>query len=247
MHFQNKKQKNLTGSYRIFQILQDLWMKQYQGNSEPEAHQPSTTFITSTTEQSKVPKTHETANTGTATYIDNMSQNPTPCRTMPTPKTSACGTIPPPEVNTKVNTSNSTIRPTSGTHQNYSHSRPPTCCMHVHQQPSQTCRPGEPLSLREVKHPHKGMTSMNRSPSTEQQVLSQFSGYSEETGHFTRDLCKPHLKSGFQLTKHAPKKQEVHTCTNCEHSYRMEHAEHFSAPMEMCMDDNLTHTTERIQ
>ena len=77
--------------------------------------------------------------------------------------------------------------------------------------------------------------------------MSQFSGYSEEIEHFTRDLCKPHLKSCLQLTKHAPKKQEVNTRTNCEHSYRMEHAEHFSAPMEMCMDDHLTQTTERIQ
>ena len=119
--------------------------------------------------------------------------------------------------------------------------------MHLHQQLSQTYRPGEPLSLREVKHPHKGMISVSRSPSTEQEVLSQFSGYSEETGHFTRDLCTTQLKSGFQSTKHAPKKQEVNTCTNCEPSYRMGHAEHFSAPMEMCMDDHLTQTTERIQ
>ena len=230
-----------TGISNVFQILQDLRMKQYQGNSEPRAHRPSTTFKTSTTKQPKASKTHKTAsqNTGTA----NMSQNLTPCRTMPPPKTGACGTMPPPEANTKANASHSTIRPASGTHQFYSHSEPSTFCMHVHQQPSQTCRPGEPLSLREVKHPHKGKTSMSRSPSTEQGVLSQFSGYSEETGHFTRDPCKPHLKSCLQSTKHAPKKQEVNTCTNCEHSCSMEHAEHFSAPMEMCMDDHLTQTT----
>ena len=233
-----------TGISNVFQVLQDLRMKQYQGNSELEAHKPSTTLATSTTEQPKVSKTHETAsqNTGTA----NMSQNLTPCRTMPPPKASACGTMPPPEANTKANTSHSTIQPASGTHQLTSH-LPPTCCMHVHQQPSQTCRPGEPLSLREVKHPHKGTTSVSRSPSTEQEVLSQFSGYSGEIEHFTRDPCKPHLKSCLQSTKHASKKQEVNTCTNCEHLYRMEHAEHFSAPMEMCMDDHLTQTTERIQ
>ena len=186
---------------------------------------------------------------GTATYIDNMSQNLTPCRTMPPPKTNACGTMPTPKTktNAKANTSHSTIRPASGTHQFTSHSGPPTCCMHVHQQQSQTCRPGEPLSLREIKHPHKGMTSVSRSPSIEQGVLSQFSGYSEETGHFTRDPCKPHLKSDLQLTKHAPKKQEVNTHTDCEHSYGMEHAEHFSASMEMYMDDHLTQITERIQ
>ena len=213
-----------TGISNVFQVLQDLRMKQYQGNSELEAHKPSTTLATSTTEQPKVSKTHETAsqNTGMA----NMSQNLTPCRTMPPPKTSACGTMPTPKANTKANTTHSTIQPASGTHQFHSHSGPPTCCMHVHQQLSQTCRPGEPLSLREVKHPHKGTTSVSRSLSTEQGVLSQFSGYSEEIEHFTRDLCKPHLKSCLQSTKHAFKKQKVNTHTDCEHSYRMEHAEH---------------------
>ena len=99
-----------TGTSNVFQVLQDLRMKQYQGNSESKAQRPSTTFMTSTTEQPKASKTHETAsqNTGTATYIDNMSQNLTPCRTMPPPKASACGTMPPPEVNTKANTSHST-------------------------------------------------------------------------------------------------------------------------------------------
>ena len=119
--------------------------------------------------------------------------------------------------------------------------------MHVHQQQSQTCRPGELLALREVKHPQKGRTSVSRSPSTEQEVLSQFSSYSEEIGHFTRDPCKPHLKSCLQSTIHASKKQEVNTHTDWVHSYRMGHAEHFPAPMEMCMDDHHTQTTERTQ
>ena len=226
-----------TGTSNVFQVLQDLRMKQYQGNSEPKAHRPSATCTTSTTEQPKVSKTHETAsqNMGTATYIDNMSQNLTPYRTMPPPKT-----------RTKAN-SHSTRRPASGTHQFHSHSGPPTCCMHVHQQQSQTCKMGKPPALREVKHPHRDRTSVSRPPSTEQEVLSQFFSYSEEIEHFTRDPCKPHLKSCLQSTKQAFKKQEVNTHTDCEHSYRMEHAEHFPAPMEMCMDDHLTQTTERIQ
>ena len=179
--------------------------------------------------------------------IDNMStsKNLIPCKTMQPLKTSAYGTMPTPEF--EVNTTHSTIRPASRTHQVYSHSEPPTCCMHVHQQPSQTCRLGEPLSLREVKHPHRGMTSMNRSPLTEQGVLPQLSGYNEETGHSTRDLCTSQLKSSFQLTIHAPNNQVVNTCINCEHSNRMEHAKHFSTPMEMCMDDHLTQNTGRMQ
>ena len=44
--------------------------------------------MTGTTKQPKVLKTHETASqkAGTAIYIANMSQTPTPCRTMPPPK-----------------------------------------------------------------------------------------------------------------------------------------------------------------
>ena len=106
--------------------------------------------------------------------------------------------------------------------------------MHVHQQQSQTYKMGKLPALREVKHPHRDRTSVSRSPSTEQEVLSQFSGYSEEIEHFTRDPCKSHLKSCIQSTKHALKKQEVNTCTNCEHSHRH-------------MDDHLTQNTGRMQ
>ena len=147
-----------TDTSNVFQILQDLRIKQYQGKSESKTHGPSTTFMTSTTRQPKVSKTHKTASqkAGTAIYIDNMSQIQTPYRTMPPPKT-----------RTKANTSHSTRRPASGTHQFHSHSGPPTCCMHVHQQQSQTCKMGKLPALREVKHPHRDRTSVSRPPSTE--------------------------------------------------------------------------------
>ena len=221
-----------TGASNVFQVLQDLQMKQYQGNSEPKAHQPSTTFMTSTIKP-KTPKSCETASqkAGTAMYIDNTSQIQTSFRTIPPPKTSARGTIPTPEF--KANTPHSTRQPASRTHQLHSHSEPQTC-MHVHQQQSQTYKTGEPPALREVKHPHRDRTSVSRSPLTEQEVLSQFSGYSEEIELFTRDPSKSHLKSCLQSTEHAPKKQEVNTCTDCEHSYR-------------CMDDHLIQNTGRMQ
>ena len=65
-----------TGTSNVFQILQDLRLKQYQGNSEPKAYRPSTTFMTGTAKQLKVSMTHGTASqkAGTAIYIDNMSQ-----------------------------------------------------------------------------------------------------------------------------------------------------------------------------
>ena len=179
-----------TGTSNVFQVLQDLRMKQYQGNSEPKAHRPNTTFTTSTTRQPKAsntPKSCKTASqkAGTTTYIDNTSPIQTSFRTIPTPE---------------LDTSHSTRRPASRKHQPHSHSEPKTCCMHVHQQQSQTCKTGELPALREVKHPHRDRTSVSRSPLTEQGVLSQFSGFSEEIEHFTRDPCTTPLKSCSQST-----------------------------------------------
>ena len=168
--------------------------------------------------------------TNTASHIGHTSKNLSPYKTIRPPRISTFGTIPTP----RVNTTHSTTQPASRTHQVYSHGEHPTCYTHVHQQPSQTYRPGEPLSLREVKHPHTGMTYMNSSPSTEQAVLSQFSGNSEETGLSTRDLYTSQLKSSFPPAIHVPNNQMVHTCINCEHSHGH-------------VDDHITQDTGRMQ
>ena len=91
--------------------------------------------------------------------------------------------------------------------------------MHTHQQQSKTYRMEELPALEEVKHPHRDRTSVSRSPSTEQEVLSQSSGFSEEIEHFTRDPYTTHLKSCTQSTDYAFKGQEVHTYIDCEHSH----------------------------
>ena len=90
--------------------------------------------------------------------------------------------------------------------------------MHAHRQQSKTYRMEELPALEEVMHPHRDRTSVSRSPSTEQEVLSQLSGFSEEIEHFTRDPYTTHLKSCTQSTDYAFRGQEVHTCINCEHS-----------------------------
>ena len=195
-----------TGTSNVFQVLQDLRMQQYQGNSEPRMHRPGTTVTTTTTRQLKASKTlksYETASqkAGTTTYTDNMSPIQTSFRTIATP-----------ELNTAYR------RPASRIHQPHSHSELQACCMHVHQQQSKTYKMKEPPALEEVKHPHRNRTSVSRSPLTEQEVLSQFSGFSEEIEHFTRDPYTTHLKSCTQSTDYAFKGQEVHTCINCEHS-----------------------------
>ena len=207
-----------TGTSNVFQVLQDLRMQQYQGNSEPRTHRPGTTATTTTTKQlkaSETPKSYETASqkAGTATYTGSMSPIRTSFRTMPPPKPSAYRTIPTPELNTVYR------RPASRIHQPHSHSELQACCMHVHQQQSKTYRMEEPPALKEVKHPHRDRTSVSRSPSTEQEVLSQFSGFPEEIEHFTRDPYTNHLRSCTQSTDYASKGQEVHTCIDCEHSH----------------------------
>ena len=205
-----------TGTSNVLQVLQDLRMQQYQGNSEPRTHRPGTTVTTTTTKQlkaSETPKSYETASqkAGTATHTGSISPIQTSFRTMPPPKPSAYRTIPTPELNTVYR------RPASRIHQPHSHSEL-ACCMHVHRQQSKTYRMEEPPALEEVKHPHRDRTSVSRSPSTEQKVLSQFSGFPEEIEHFTRDPYTTHLRSCTQSTDYAFKGQEVHTCINCEHS-----------------------------
>ena len=207
-----------TGTSNVFQVLQDLRMQQYQGNSEPRTHRPGTTVTTTTTRQleaSETPKSYETASqkAGTATHTGSMSPIQTSFRTMPPPKPSAYGTIPTPELNTAYR------RPASRIHQPHSHSELQACCMHVHRQQSKTYRMEEPPALKEVKYPHRDRTSVSRSPSTEQEVLSQFSGFPEEIEHFTRDPYTTHLRSCIQSTGYAPKIHEVNTCIDCEHSH----------------------------
>ena len=205
-----------TGTSNVLQVLQDLWMQQYHGNSEPRTHRPGTTVTTTTTKQlkaSETPKSYETASQKAGTYTDNMSPIQTSFRTMPPPKASAYGTIPTPELNTAYR------RPASRIHQPHSHSELQACCMHVHQQQSKTYRMEEPPALKEVKYPHRDRTSVSRSPSTEQEVLSQFSGFPEEIEHFTRDPYTTHLRSCIQSTGYAPKIHEVNTCIDCEHSH----------------------------
>ena len=157
---------------------------------------------------SETPKSYETASqkAGTATHTGNMSPIRTSC-----PKPSAYRTIPTPELNTVYR------RPASRIHQPHSHSEL-ACCMHVHRQQSKTYRMEEPPALKEVKHPHRDRTSVSRSPSTEQEVLSQFSGFPEEIEHFTRDPYTNHLRSCTQSTDYAGKQflqgKEKSTCTD---------------------------------
>ena len=187
-------------SSNVFQILQDLWLKQYQetssDSSKSRTSQTSTTDMTCTTAQLTPLMTYgytpANQNTGMATPNTSMSESLTSSRT----------TLP-------AKTTPSTRQPTTIIPQNTSHNGLSQCCMHVHQPTSQVCK-GELLALRKVKHPHNGKTSVTRFPLTKQEILSQYSGCFEGIGCFQGDPYKFHLKPDHKPARHAPRKVPVH-------------------------------------
>ena len=188
-------------SSNVFQILQDLWLKQYQetssDSSKSRTSQTSTTEMTCTTAQLTPLMSYGYApanqNTGMATPNTSMSESSTSSRT----------TLP-------AKTTPRTRQPTSVKHQDTSHNGLSQCCMHVHQPTSQVCKPGESLALRKVKHPHNGKTSVSRFPLTKQDILSQYPGCFEGIGCFPGDQYKFHLKPDHKPARHAPRKVPVH-------------------------------------
>ena len=168
-------------SSNVFQILQDLRLKQYQGKCHSDSMQiESKTF-------------HSTANT----FTQSMAHLTTSFRTT-TPSTATTG-----------RTTTKQVNPVQ-VHQETPHKAPQEHCMHVHQPMSQVCKPGESLALRKVKHPLNGRTSVSRLLLTKQDILSQYSGCFEGIGHFPGDPYKFHLKPEHKPAQHAPRKVPIH-------------------------------------
>ena len=113
------------------------------------------------------------------TLIQNMAQPITSFRTT-TPSTATTGRK---------------TKQVDPVHQDTSCKAPQEHCMHVYQPAVQVCKPGESLTLRKVKHPHNGRTSVNRLPLTKQDILSQYSGCFEGIGLFPGDPYKFHLNT----------------------------------------------------
>ena len=250
--------KGETGTLsNVFQILQDLHLKQCQetnsDSSRSRVSQTSTTDTTCTTTQltplTTYGSTPANQNTGMATPITSMSESSTSFRT----------TLP-------AETTLSSRQLTTVIPQNMSCNG---LVMHVQPQ-CQVCKLGESLALRKVKTPHNGKTSVSRFPLTKQDISSQYSGCFEGIGHFPGDPYRFHLKPDHQPATHASKKQgiseEVNKHTDWVHSNifvekalerepyythstgeittefpnreRVGHAKHFPTPMEICMDDH---------
>ena len=172
-------------SSNVFQILQDLWLKQYQetcsDSSKSRTSQTSTPNMTCTTAQPTPLMTYgptpANQNTGMVTHNTSMSESLTSSRTTMPARTTPC-----------------TRQLTAVIPQDTSCNGLSQCCMHVHQPTSQVCKLGESLALRKVKHPLNGKTSVSRFPLTKQDILSQYSSCFEGIGHFPGDLYKFHLK-----------------------------------------------------
>ena len=206
-------------SSNVFQILQDLQLKQHQ-ESHPDSLQnesrmshTSTHSMTSTTAQPTTSfrtcrsSTVKNERMTTGTLIHNTVQLTTSFRTT-TPTKATTG-----RTNTFRTTPNTTTRQQVNPVQVpqdtscNTHLEP---CMHVHQPISQVCKPGESLALRKVKHPLNGKTSVSRLPLTKQDILSQYSGCFEGIGCFPGDPYKFHLKPDYKPAQHAPRKVPVH-------------------------------------
>ena len=169
-------------SSNVFQILQDLQLKQYQEQCHSNTmHIDSETF-------------HMTSTTNA---IQNMAQPATSFRTT-TPSTATTGDMTTKQVNPV------------HMHPDTSCKVPLGHCIHVYQPTVQVCKPGESLALRKVKHPHNGRTSVNRLPLTKQDILSQYSSCFQGIEHFPGDPYKFHLKPEHKPAQHAPRKISIH-------------------------------------
>ena len=180
-----------TSASNVFQILQDLCLKQYQDRYHFNTmHSNSKTFHT-------VP--HNT--------VQNTAQLATSFRTT-TPSTAMTGTM---TMTTKQ------VNPVHA-HPDTSCKAPLAHCAHVHQPTVQVHKPCESLSLRKVKHPHNGRTSVNRLPLMKEDILSQYSSCFEGIGCFPGDPYKFHLKPEHKPARHAPRKVPI----NLESAFREE-------------------------
>ena len=180
-HVPNFKINTSEGtSSNVFQILQDLRLKQYQ----EQYH--SSTMLKQYQEQYLSSTVHIDSSSMTANTAQNMAQL-TSFRTT-TPSTATIGRMTTKQVNPV------------HVHPDTPCKAPQGHCMHIHQPTVQVCKPGESLALRKVKHPHNGRTSVNRLPLMKQDILSQYSSCFEDIGHFPGDPYKFHLKPKYKPT-----------------------------------------------
>ena len=263
--------KGETGTLpNVFQILQDLHLKQcHETNSDssrPRASQTSTTDMTCTTTQLMPLMTYGSTpanqNTGMATPITSMSELSTSSRTTMPAKTTPSSRQPTSEIhqNTSCN----------GLPQYYVHVQQPTSQVCKPGEPPA-------LRKVKTPHNGKTSVSRFPSAKQDisSQYSGCFEGIGCFPGDPCKFHLKPDHQPARHASKKQGISEEVNEHTDWVHSNifvektferepyythstteittefpnreRVEHARHFPTPMEMCMDDDLTQTTERTQ
>ena len=174
-------------SSNVFQILQDLRLKQYEGQYHPSTipstaskqhkgqFHSSTTHSTiskqyegqyhSSTVLSTAPKQYEEQYHSTTMHIDSGEPSSTTHMVQNTAQSIASFRTTTPSTAMTGRTTTKQVNPVH-IHPETSHKTPLEHCVHVHQPAVKVCKPGESIALRKVKHPHKRRTSVNRLPLT---------------------------------------------------------------------------------
>ena len=189
-------------SSNVFQILQDLRLKQYEGQYHSSTI-PSTALkqhkgqFHSSTRPSTILEQYEGQYHSSTMHIDSGKPSSTTHMVQNTAQSIASFRTTTPSTATTGRTTTKQVSPVH-VHPETSCETPLEHCMHVHQPTVQVCKPGELLALRKVKHPHNGRTSVNRLPLTKQGILSQYSGCFEGIGHFPGDSYKFPLKPEYK-------------------------------------------------
>ena len=163
-----------TSSY-VFQILQDLQLKQY--NDQYSSH---TVPTVSGKVHCTMPHPYDDQYPSSTMPIDTKNTMIT-VQPMAQPTTSFRTTTPSTAMTGRTTTKQ--VNPVQ-VHPETSHKALLEHCMHVHQPAVPVCKPGELLALRKVKHPLNGRTSVSRLPLTKQDILSQYSSCFEGIGCF---------------------------------------------------------------
>ena len=210
---------NTGASSNVFQILQDLQLKQYKGQYLPStipstmvkqykeqfqlSTAPSTTLkqyegqYHSSTVSSTTPKQYEEQYHSSTMHIDLGKPSSTTHMVQNMAQSIASFRTTTPSTAMTGRTTKKQVNPVH-VHPETSHRALLEHCMHVHQPTVHVCKPGKLLALRKVKHLCNGRTSVNRLPLTKQDILSQYSGCFEGIGCFPGDLHKFHLKPEYK-------------------------------------------------
>ena len=153
-------------SSNVFQILQDLRLKQYQENhpdsmqiqsrtSHTSTHSTTSTLVQLTTSFRTTTPTKDTTGRMNTVQLATSFRTTTPTKATTGEQVDPIQVLVPQDILCKTHLES---------------------CMHVHQPMSQVCKPEESLALRKVKHPLNGRTSVSRLPLTKQDILSLYSG-----------------------------------------------------------------------